>query len=96
MRPSTVLNARRDLVQRLANARGASNLRVFGSVLAGTDADGSDVDLLVDVARGTSLIDLAQLQLELEALLGCGVDVHTTRDLPESIRAKVLESARPL
>ncbi|GAB5887000.1 hypothetical protein JMUB7554_27780 [Staphylococcus aureus] len=39
----------------------AANPRVFGSVLHGTDRDGSDLDLLVDALPGATLLDLGAL-----------------------------------
>jgi len=69
---------------------------VFGSVLHGTDKDGSDLDLLVDPQPGTTLFDLGGLQVELEDMLGVPVDVVTPGDLPARIRAQVIAEARPL
>jgi predicted nucleotidyltransferase len=69
---------------------------VFGSVLAGTDQDGSDLDLLVDALPGATLFDLGDLEVELEILLGIPVDVVTPQDLPASFRARVLSLARPV
>jgi len=74
----------------------AANPRVFGSVLHGTDQDGSDLDLLVDALPGTTLFDLGGLQVELESLLGLRVDLLTPGDLPPGFRTKVLAEARPV
>jgi predicted nucleotidyltransferase len=73
-----------------------ANPRVFGSVLEGTDQDGSDLDLLVDALPGATLFDLGGLQDELEELLGVPVDLVTPADLPGSFRAQVLLGARPI
>uniref|UniRef100_UPI00191B322C nucleotidyltransferase family protein n=1 Tax=Klebsiella oxytoca TaxID=571 RepID=UPI00191B322C len=43
---------------------------VPGSVLHGTDRDGSDLDLLVDALPGATLLDLGDLEEELKSLLG--------------------------
>jgi uncharacterized protein len=67
--------------------------RVFGSVLNGSDAEGSDLDLLVDALPGATLFDLGGLQCELEDLLGVAVDVLTPDDLPQRFRATVLPTA---
>jgi predicted nucleotidyltransferase len=74
----------------------AANPRVFGSVLHGTDHDGSDIDLLVDALPGATLFDLGGLQIELESLLGLHVDLLTPSDLPSKFRAEVLAQARPV
>ena len=73
-----------------------ANLRVFGSVLHGTDRDGSDLDLLVDTLPGATLLDLGGLQDDLESLLGIHVDLLTPGDLPPKFRAKVLAEAPPV
>jgi len=74
----------------------STNPRVFGSVLHGTDHDGSDLDLLVDTLPGVTLFDLGGLQFELESLLGVRVDVLTPNDLSPKFRAQVLKEALPL
>jgi predicted nucleotidyltransferase len=96
MKPSVALASRRDTVRELAGRFRAGNVRVFGSVLHGDDADGSDLDLLVDPLPGATLFDLGGYQVELEALLGVPVDLLTPGDLPEKFRARVLAEARPV
>ena len=96
MRPSVVLEMkRRDMRDAVSRFRTA-NPRVFGSVLHGTDHDGSDIDLLVDALPGATLFDLGGLQDELESLLGLHVDLLTPGDLPPKFRAKVLAEAQPV
>jgi uncharacterized protein len=96
MRPSVVLDMKRSAVREVANRFRVTNPRVFGSVLYGTDRDGSDLDLLVDALPGATLFDLGGLQDELESLLGVHVDLLTPADLPPKFRAKVLAEARPI
>lgn len=96
MKPSEALASRRDSVREMAGRFRAANVRVFGSVLHGDDADDSDLDLLVDPLPGATLFDLGGLQIELEALLGVPVDLLTPGDLPEKFRARVLAEARPV
>lgn len=96
MKPSQVLNERRIEITRVVESYRARNARVFGSVLHGTDGEGSDLDLLVDALPGTTLFDLGGLQDELEHLLGVQVEVLTPDDLPAKFRAKVLAEARPV
>src|ERR1700691_3492285 len=82
MKPSTALELRRDAVREAAPRFRASNLRVFGSALHGSDREDSDLDLLVDAMPGATLFDLGGLQIELEELLGVPVDLRTPGDLP--------------
>ena len=69
------LRERRAELLAAAARRGASNLRVFGSVARGDDLAGSDVDFLVDFEASRSLVDVAGLILDLQAILGVPVDV---------------------
>lgn len=96
MKPSQALNIHRDLITHTVARFRSANPRVFGSVLSGTDADGSDLDLLVDPLPGATLFDLGALQCELEVLLGVPVDLLTPGDLPSRWRNSILENARPL
>ena len=61
MRPSVVLDMKRSAVREAVSHFRTANPRVFGSVLHGTDRDGSDLDLLVDTLSGTTLLDLGAL-----------------------------------
>ena len=96
MRPSTVLASKRQAVREAAARYRTANPRVFGSVLAGTDVEGSDLDLLVDALPGATLFDLGGLQDELESLLELRVDLRTPADLPPKFRAQVLAEAQPV
>ena len=96
MKPSVALNRKRAAVHELAGRFRATNPRVFGSVLHGTDTDGSDLDLLVDAWPGATLFDLGGLQVELEETLGVPVDLRTPGDLPSTFRDRVLSEARPI
>ena len=91
-----LLKTRRDEILAIAERHGASNVRIFGSVARGEAGPDSDVDLLVDLERGRTLIDHGQLQVDLEGLLGRKVDVVTERGLLSHLRARVLEEAVPL
>ena len=94
--PSIALKANRDRVVEIARAHGARNVRVLGSVAHGTDREGSDVDLLVDVDASVTLFTLAGLEQALRKLLGVAVDVRTPAEISHFIRDRVLAEARPL
>lgn len=96
MRPSVALEMKRSAVREAVNRFRTANARVFGSVLHGTDHDGSDLDILVDALPGATLLDLGGLQDDLEQLLGVHVDLLTPGDLPPKLRAKVLAEAQPV
>jgi predicted nucleotidyltransferase len=96
MRPSVVLSQKREEIRDAASRYRTRNPRVFGSVVRGTDQDGSDLDILVDPIPGTTLFDLGGLHDELENILGMSVDLVTPADLPAKYREKVLKEARSI
>ncbi len=96
MRPSEVLAAERDRILAIAAASGARQVRVFGSALKGQDRPDSDLDLLVDLPAGTSLLRIVGLQLALQDALGVKVDLCTERELDPALRDRILAEARPL
>jgi predicted nucleotidyltransferase len=90
------LRNRRSEILRLATLHGASNVRVFGSVARGEADERSDVDFLVDMRSGRSLLDLGGFLEDLRELLSHPVDVVTERGLKARIRDRVLREAVPL
>lgn len=93
--PSAVLQRERERVLERAGRRGASNVRVFGSIARGTDVVGSDIDLLVTFAPDASILDAAGLVLDLEELLGVHVDV-VSDGAEGAIRDRAVAEAVPL
>jgi len=90
------LRNRREEILKLCAMHGASNVRVFGSVVRGDATSKSDIDILVDFEKGRSLFDLGGLAADLESLLGRSADVVTERSLKPSARDSVLAEAEPL
>ena len=96
MRPSEAFALHRAAIRQIAESHRVHNVRVFGSVLHGTDTVDSDLDLLVEPTRQTSLFDIGAIRHELKQLLGVEVDVLTPRALPDKFRQKVIEEAAPV
>lgn len=91
-----LVGERRGDILRLAAQHGATNIRVFGSVVRGEAGAGSDIDFLVDMEPKRSLLDIATLKLDLQDLLGCDVDVVTESSIYWLLRRRILREARPL
>ncbi|MGH7165230.1 MAG: nucleotidyltransferase family protein [Nitrospiraceae bacterium] len=91
-----LLKEKREEVLKIAARHGARNVRIFGSVARGEADRESDVDFLVEMDTGRSLFDLGGLLADLEALLGCKVDVVTEKGLKDRIRERVLREAVPV
>jgi len=79
-----------------ASSCGARNVRVFGSTARGQDDERSDIDFVVSLEPGRTLIDLTRFELRLERLLGRRVDVVTDDSLLEPIRSTALKEAMPV
>jgi len=90
---NTAIRDHRDEILRLARAHGAHNLRLFGSAARGDDRPDSDLDLLVEMEPGRSLVDHVALKQDLEELLGHDVDVVTEQSLHPRLRDRVLREA---
>ena len=90
------IRCRRNDILEIAGKHGATNVRIFGSVLRGDDGPASDIDLLVDTAGTTSPWFPAGLILDLEELLARKIDVVTERGLSPFIREHVLREAQPV
>jgi uncharacterized protein len=88
-----LVKEKREEILRIAAQHGAYNVRIFGSVARGEAGPESDVDFLVEMESGRSLLDLAGLLVDLQDLLGCKVDVATKDALHWYIRDRILKEA---
>ncbi len=75
----------------IAASYGARNVRIFGSLARGEAGPDSDIDILVNLDSGRSLLDIIALKQDLEDLLGCEVDVVTEEAISPYIREQVLK-----
>jgi predicted nucleotidyltransferase len=90
------LESRRREILELAARHGARNVRVFGSMARGDDRATSDVDLLVDMEPGRTLLDVIALEQDLEDLLGRPVEVLTDGGLSPYLQRRILAEAAAL
>ena len=91
-----LLQEKREAILQLAAKHGARNVRVFGSVARHEADEQSDIDFLVDMEPGRSLMDQGELLMDLRELLGREVDVVTEKGLYWLLRRRILKEARPL
>jgi len=92
----SLLEERRAEILALAAQHGATDVRVFGSVARLEDDAQSDIDFLVRLEPGRSLLDLGALLMDLQDLLDRDVDIVTEAGLRKRIRERVLTEARAL
>lgn len=93
MEIGNILKDRRETILRVAASHGARDVRVFGSRTRGAARPDSDIDILVKLEAGRSLLDLIAIKQDLEDLLGCKADVVTEAALSPYIREQVLNEA---
>jgi len=67
-----------------------SRSALFGSVVRGEDTPDSDVDILVELPDGKSLLDLVRLGFDLEEVLKKKVDVLTYDAISPYLRDRIL------
>ncbi len=96
MKIEHTIKDKRNEILNIATRNCAYNVRLFGSVVRGEATEKSDIDFLVDMQPVWSLVDVAGLWIDLEKLLGCKVDIVTTKGLKKSIKEDVSSEARAL
>lgn len=69
---------------------------VFGSYATQTHSAKSDIDILVEVEKRTSLLDFIGIKIELEDALGISVDLVEYRAIKTALREKILSTTLPL
>ena len=87
------LREKRDRILAIARQHGARNVRVFGSIARGEGKRDSDLDVLVELELGRSLLDIIAIKQDLEDLLNTKVDVVTEAAVSPYIRDQVLRQA---
>lgn len=91
-----LLHEKRAEILQVAAKHGASNIRIFGSVVRNEDTPSSDVDFVVGTLADTSRWFPAGLIIDLEQLLGRRVEVVAERAISPYIRDRVLAECVPL
>ncbi len=96
MAAADILQSRREEILRIARRHGVGRVRVFGSYARGCAGEASDLDLLIEVDGPTTPWFPGGLVSELEALLGCRVDVVEPDALRPEVREQALAEGVPL
>ena len=87
---------KRNEILTVAREHGVLNVRLFGSVVREEETPESDIDFLVDLEPGRTLLDLGGALIKLQELLGRKVDIVTERGLHWYLREQIMKEARPL
>ncbi|MFR0675515.1 nucleotidyltransferase family protein [Enterobacterales bacterium AW_CKDN230030176-1A_HGKHYDSX7] len=93
IRPTDAIRGKERAIRRLIEGYGFIEPKLFGSAARGDDLEGSDLDLLATIppamAGRISLFDIADLEDELQALVGVPVDFHVHNNIPEHLRPSI-------
>lgn len=90
---SNTIKSKREAILEIAKKYGATKLRVFGSVARGEESPESDIDIIVEMEKGSSLLDIIAIKQDIEELLGRKVDIVTEASISPYIRDTVLREA---
>jgi predicted nucleotidyltransferase len=85
-----ILHQQRDVILEFRVA----SLYLFGSVARNQAKASSDIDLLVEFSMPVGMFAFARLQIYLEKLLGCAIDLGTVDSLKPYLRDRVLAEAK--
>jgi len=90
------LRRHRDSIHAIGKRYGVRSIQLFGSVVRGDAGSRSDIDFLVDIEPGRSLMDQAGFMLDVEELLGCPVDVVVEGGINPRLQDRIHHEAQPL
>ena len=90
---SSIIRNRREEIINIAQKYGAKNVRVFGSMARDEGSSESDLDIIVEMEHGSSLLDIIAIKQDIEELLRRKVDVVTEASISPYIRDAVLKEA---
>ena len=96
MKPSIALEQHKEEVRKVLDRFHVKNPRIFGSVARGEDTEKSDIDILVEVDEDISYYELAQIEIELEAILGFRVDAVTRGCLAPDVAERAEADLLPI
>ena len=85
------IKSHKDDILSISKRYGVSDIRVFGSVARGEQGPTSDLDLIISLGEGRSLLDRIGFMQDVGALLNVRVDAVNENALNELIKASVLK-----
>jgi predicted nucleotidyltransferase len=93
MKLEKMIKEKRDDILSISRRHGARRVRLFGSYARKSSSGTSDLDVLIEMEPGSSLLDIVAIKQDLEDLLGCKVDVVTESSLSPHMPEDVLKEA---
>ena len=86
----------REKILNIAKLHGIVKVRLFGSLVRGEATEASDIDFLVDMEDGRSLLELIGFKQDIEELLNCKVDVLSSGGVSPYLKERIFSEAVPL
>jgi hypothetical protein len=86
----SIINQHRNI---LADKYGVAVVAVFGSYVRDEQKRESDIDLLAEILRPISLLELAGAEIYLSEILGSKVDLVPKRSVREELKETILKEA---
>jgi uncharacterized protein len=77
----------------LSDRYGVAVVGIFGSYVRGEQEQRSDIDLLADILRPISLLEMVGAEIYLSEVLEIKVDLVPKRSVREKLRNNILEEA---
>ena len=91
IKPLKNILPKQDEIIFILRKNGVLKAGVFGSYARGDNKGKSDIDILVKLEAGKSLLDLAALELELENKLGKKFDLLTYDSIHALLKRRILD-----
>ncbi len=89
----TALTIKKQIVP-ILKRQGVTKAAFFGSTARGEAKKNSDIDLLVNLKKDKSLLDLVGLKLALEKKLGKKIDILTYNGIHRLLKDKILNEQK--
>ncbi len=86
----------KDIIIKVLKKHNVKKAAIFGSVARGEATEESDIDIVIEFEGRKSLLDLVDLKLELQELLGKKVDVITYNSINPLLKEQILNEQKIL
>lgn len=86
----------KDIIVKVLKKHNVKRAAIFGSIARGEATEESDIDIVIEFEGRKSLLDLVDLKLELQELLGKKVDVITYNSINPLLKEQILNEQKIL
>ena len=90
------IEQKKNVISQYCRNNGISYLGVFGSVARGEESKSSDIDFVVDLDSGKSLLQFAKIKLDFERMFSKGVDLAIRKNLKNRIKKQIISDTKEI